>query len=414
MSMGFHTFTIFKKITYDEARLLYRDFEKYEAVKIYPIDKYEEYSDIRSFDKWLHSSSSQSCAINCYDRHKGISWILRFSKTALGYNDDPKATARTCSIKARINPKIFAGIKDYITVADEGLLGAVEAAFNLEARKISQILGEFDSYDLNRIDYCINFDLKELDINCTPEQMMKLIKRSNIPNTFTEWTAYDEKSHRKVTGKNSFYLKNNSVNINCYHKHYQLQREFSDCPDMENALDIIRFEIQCKYLKVYSMAQIIKNKSRHFTLLNEMLSDEVSRDIISRYFDKVVLRGDYYTIEKARRIIQSHNFSRKKEQRIIDSLELINGLRGIARAKATFQGQAVEDFRRTLRELTDININPVTIPKEWVIKGSRIHNLLDAYYRKLENEQSKERLEKAGVEMVDECLTENRRKLQCK
>jgi len=410
MSIGFHTFTIFKKITYDEARQIYKDFDKCGAVKIYPLDKYKEHPDASEFEKWLYSNSSQSYGISYHEKNKGISWILRFSKTTLGYNEDPKAAIKTCSIKAKINPKIFTGIKDYIAVADEGLLGTVETAFNLEADSVSSILGVFDSYYLNRVDYCVNFDLKELGINCTPEQMMKLIKHANIPSTFTEWTRYDEKSHRKVTGKNSFYLKNNSVNINCYYKHYQLQREFSDCPDIDNSLDVIRFEIQCKYLKVYNMAKIIKNKAMHLSLINEMLSDDVSCSIISKYFDRIVLRGNYYTIEKARKIIKSHNFRGKKEQRLINALELINMLRGIPKAKATFQGQEAEDFRRTLRELADININPVTIPKEWVIKGSRIPNLLEAYYGKIENEQFKEKLEKAEVEMVCEYLKDNKRK----
>jgi len=55
------------------------------------------------------------------------------------------------------------------------------------------------------VDFCVNFDLKKLGIPCTPDRMMWLIKRGDYPSHFKEWEYYCKKSHRKRTGKYSFY-----------------------------------------------------------------------------------------------------------------------------------------------------------------------------------------------------------------
>lgn len=77
----------------------------------------------------------------------------------------------------------------------------VEINFNNEAERVSPILGRLRSCYLNRVDYCINFDFKEVDIEYTPEQMKKLIKRSSIPNYYKECMEYDKEAHRRKSGK---------------------------------------------------------------------------------------------------------------------------------------------------------------------------------------------------------------------
>ena len=119
---------------------------------------------------------------------KGLSWILRYNTHSADY--------REYVIEARINPKVFVGIKDYITASDSRYLLEVEKKFNEEAIKISPLLGQFYQYKPKRIDFCINFDLRELGILCSPEQMMWLIKRGDYPSHFKELLHYDKTSHR--------------------------------------------------------------------------------------------------------------------------------------------------------------------------------------------------------------------------
>lgn len=364
------------------------------AIRIRPPDKMD--SSENTFIIKLNSTLPKYYKIEYTDKYKGISWMLRISNNSPSFFNSAVDEDKPCSIKVKINPKVFTGIKDYVSAANASYLNDVETLFNIEAQKISPILEEFSSYGLNRNDYCINFDLHELNIGCTPEQMIQLMKRSYCPEYFKERTKYDkDSSHRKKSNKYSLYLENNSVTINCYWKYKELCEDFIDCPSLENSRFLIRFEVQCKYSKIYSMSKIIRNKSGAFNVINEMLSVDVSSDIIKKYFNRIIQKGDYYTLERARNIVEFQHFKFKKEKRLIDTLNQINECRGISKAKDGLQDGKLEDFRRTLRELAEIGVNPVTIPKEWGIK--QIPNLMNAYYRKIEDEHLKKMLSKDNL-----------------
>lgn len=117
-------------------------------------------------------------------------------------------------VMAVINPKVLI-TGDYIIASWEDDLGIVERLYDREVEKISPHLLKFRECSLNRADPCLNIDLKELGIPCTPEQMMTLIERGNIPKHFEERKEkYDMKQHRMVTDKNSLYLESKSATIN--------------------------------------------------------------------------------------------------------------------------------------------------------------------------------------------------------
>ena len=330
-SIGYHTLTIFKTLTFAEARSLKKAFYRYRdntgEIRIRPIqpDTPDDTGD--PFDKILYSGSPRYLVIEYIGKTKGIRWILRFSNSSPKFINGRVEEARPCSIKATINPKVFVGNINYISAANEYYLTGVEESFNSEAQRISPLLDGFSSYGLNRNDYCINFDLNELNIGCTPMQMMQLIKRADIPTHFSEWTEYDAvSSHRRKSKDYCFYPKCNSVTINCYYKYRELLEDFSDCLDIEESKHVIRFEVQCRYLKVYNMMKVIKHKDYNANIIREMLSDDISLDIISKYFNHTIHGGNYYTLDMARKIIQSKRFSSKKEHRLIDALNKVTAL----------------------------------------------------------------------------------------
>jgi hypothetical protein len=324
-------------------------------------------------------------------------------------------------VKAIITPRVLLN-SDYLSVANESDFDKFKTVFSTEASKISPILGNIDSYSMSRNDYCINFDLKALGIPCTAEQMMVLIKRSNIPSHFTERTEYSKISKRHKADKDSFYLESGSVVINCYDKYAQLIRVFPSCPNIENAKGIIRFEVQCRYGKLYSMtkngicqskiSKISDEKSlielygdilygRHVAIpMDVLLSDDVCVEVIDKYFDKIILQGDYYTLSDAKTKIQSVDCHQKKKDRLIGALTLINRCRGISRAKESLSGEKLETFKRSLKDLNKMRINPVTIPKEWGIR--HIPNLLSAYHNKISEERNKERVTQFHRELYDD------------
>jgi len=72
-------------------------------------------------------------------------------------------------------------------------------------------------------------------------------------------------------------------------------------------------------------------------------------------------------------------------------LEIIKECEGIRSVKNVLKEKELEDFRRSIRELERLNINPVIIPEDWGIK--KIPNLLTNFYRLKEEERQKKEME---------------------
>jgi len=281
-------------------------------------------------------------------------------------NLDVGKNFRRYFLKAKIAPKLLLN-SDYISIANESDNIKTKAAFDNEANKISAIAEGFDLYSMNRCDYCANFHLEELKIPCTREQMMKLLKRADIPTIFYEWKEYDPTSHRKKPGEDSFYLKSKSVNVNCYDKYAHLMKNPKHrCQNKEDAKDLIRFEVQCKYPKLYTM---LKNQMHveteiepstpnlpselemeacgwdpfHYhriTLpIDRFLSDVIAVDVVDKYFRRIVRSGNYYTLEKAKSIIESLNLTHNRKEKLIKVLDLTNKCRGIYKARLSPEGK---------------------------------------------------------------------------
>lgn len=366
-SLGYHTMELSLKLTVDESLQLMQTFEKNKDVYI----------------KNNHNGSVYQRSVYYYigyrQPYKGLSWTLRYCKHPPEYMQivSHKVEDRCCSIKARINPKILLGLDDYIASADRTYLKDLIAVFNQEAKKLSPILKDFFCYSINRIDYCVNFDLEDLRIGLYPADYMVLIQQADIPNHFIEHKEYQGTTHRKKPGLNSFYLKNNSVHINCYWKYYQLQTQFPSVPYIDDSFYIIRFEVQCLYLKTNLMQKQIKDYDNFENLISVMLSDEFCQKVITSYYYKTIGRGDYYSLDAARKKIKSMNFNQNKEDRLLKALKLVNLHRGIFKAKSHLQGKELADLKRSMIDLGEIGINPVTIPRERGIKF--LPNLLNTY-----------------------------------
>lgn len=400
-SLGFHTMTLSLSLEYKEVQPLIKHFRKYsqntELIQIYRVgerNKLFEYNPTQKYEYIL----PRHIKIRYYKEDHGIKWDIRISN----WSDNFKSYM----VEATINPKILGGIQDYITAATYDDMGDAITNFNLEAEKISPILKTFDCYSLKRIDYCINFDLNELISGINPELIMNLIKRGDIPHFYKEWTEYDHVSHRKKSKSSSFYLINPSANINCYSKYMQLMersrknedRGFPPIPQstLNAAKSIIRFEVQCKYHKMYTLSSRAEEAgNRNCNKYESLLPYEVCNETINYYFNKTVGKGDWHTLQDAIRIIKSCNFNSQKEKRLMDALVLVNCCRSLAKAKENLHSSELEAFKRTLKELSGLNINPVTIPKEW---GYRyIPNLLYTYYDKAQKE-------KAEIQRMEEFL----------
>ena len=79
-SLGFHTFTIFLRLTESEALKLYKDFQECSNVRVRPIGN----------DEKKHHSLPNGYAVEYKERGVGLSWYMRFSSQVDEYSISPK------------------------------------------------------------------------------------------------------------------------------------------------------------------------------------------------------------------------------------------------------------------------------------------------------------------------------------
>lgn len=213
---------------------------------------------------------------------------------------------------------------------------------------------------------------------------MKLIRRGDVPPHFREWVEFDSTSHRMKSKPDSFYLISKSANINCYGKQVELQERNQKNPGsipqatLASAQDIIRFEVQCKYPKVYALSRSAEKKGNDSINKNhDLLKYKACLKAINYHYQKTIGKKDWFTLSKAEKIILRQDINKQKKERLISALQEVSQCRSLARAKALHQGEDLAAFKRTLKDLSDIGINPVTIPREWGI--SHIPNLMHTF-----------------------------------
>ncbi len=379
-SLGFHTITLSLPLfDNNEAHQLITDFctyrEKTGNIEIYRINEKNQ-PVIYYHSDYLPLKTN----IKFKDKDRGIRWCIRESKGVFNFFD--------YMVEATINPKILSGVIDYLTAATYNDIDLAAANFNEISKKISPLLHSFSDYRITRIDYCVNISLDEFFLECDPMQIMNLIKRSDIPHHYEEWMKYDNISHRMKSRPESFYLKSNSVTINYYSKYLQLLNKSQENvkkgypPINQEILDasrnIYRFEVQCKYHKIYSMSQKAKEAgNRSINKYKSLLDPILCVTIISNYYNKVIGKGDWYTLSTAIQIIKSKCFNSQKEQHLINALKDVSRCRSLVKAKESCPIEKIGTFTRALNQLETLNINPVTIPREWHIEY--IPNLLRSY-----------------------------------
>lgn len=383
-SLGFHTMTLTLSISLDDARQLLIDFSTYrkntKLIEMYIKDERGEPI------KYYYKYPLMPLKVDIYfiDRYRGISWCIRASKKPSDYAG--------YIVEVTINPKFLAGINDYLTAATYSDMNLTIINFNTESKKISPLLYQFNDYKIDRIDYCVNISLDEFIPEYNSEQILNLIKRSDIPPHYKEWKVYDNTAHRMISKPESFYLISNSVNINYYSKYLQLQNKSKENEDkgfdpidpeiLDASRNIYRFEVQCKYHKTYTISQKTEKEGNlDHNKYKILLSPVICIGIVSDYYKKTIGKGDWYTLSEAEKIIKSQNYNCQKKQKLINALKYVSQCRSLAKAKKNCPEDQLKSFKKTLDELSELNINPVTIPREWNIK--HMPNLLKSYFDKL-------------------------------
>lgn len=344
----FHTYELIIKIESEE------EFENYRNI-------FSVYSS-KNRGKFFPSKRDKNEYIMNATKGKGIIWSLakHFKKERVFYY-----------LKAKVNPGVLID-QDYINPISSDEISTLIKEFDMLSRAVSEHMPRFSDYKINRIDYCINLDIKEIGKGLSPQEIMKIIRRSDKPRGYKEFMKYDKSAKKSKPPKDSYYLINGSVNVNIYDKYEQLKKEKKDgkIPDwvpIEEAQNIIRFEIQCKQSKMKELRETYDIKKHDH---ESILSSEMCEEVLLSYFRKIIGPGEYYTIQTAKKIIEKSDYADNEKKEMVNALELVSLKRSIRKARESLDSKSKKkSFNEALDNLRQLNINPVTIPRDWDIKS---------------------------------------------
>ena len=238
------------------------------------------------------------------------------------------------------------------------------------AETIECIFGKLSMRDLrkwytSRIDYAINIKLPNAGKYTVLAKM-----------------GYDPYRYEEGNYTGSSYKKCKSIHLNFYDKQDHIKKKYHqmDCYHrlLQESKDIFRIEVQ---IRDYNKLAALKKKySLPDTKIMEFLNHEIAQEVISDYFLKVIKTGDYYSLKEAGKLIDSTKWRQSKKDNIKNWLRLIVQAGSISKAKGAFNvGTKLKGFKTVvkgsdatfnnyLNSCKEINLNPVTIPKEWNIK----------------------------------------------
>ena len=268
-------------------------------------------------------------------------------------------------LAVQVNPaKLLYGYDAYETVVEAELdnishsfAAAIVAAFNCNT------LPSLPDWFVHRIDYAVDIHTEFVD------NYLQLFDKADKPRWYKE--AYSSK-------QGSCYLECKAANVNVYKKAPQLKKLGYSQEVIDNAQKILRFEIQCKSPKVGRLRDRYELDGRQ---LRDFFSRQLATIVLFSYCRRVFKTGDYYSFREASKRIES--MVKPRSQTALEKiLRAIAQTRSISVAriqlpilgvviKNTIPGTCVklckDQFCRNLKQLSDLNINPVTIPRDWGI-----------------------------------------------
>ena len=227
--------------------------------------------------------------------------------------------------------------------------------------KVSECLKFVSSYlpaitqcYINRIDYCVNLQLKHREhvIN-----YIRLFKKCILPKKFMIKRYYEKKD--KAFSQDGVTLKRGKLlKITVYNKERQMKKENFKYPSGNAPNGLLRLEIQCFYRKVKGLQKKF-NTVNIIDFLN--FSDKISYEVFNHYIPKLLGRGDFYTLERAIQIIEDLNYRRKEKDKMI---ELVNHSAfhknlNIGIQKLLRDGCKEDVIKRLMKKFDDCNLSPM-------------------------------------------------------
>lgn len=325
--------------------------------EIQTINVLTEYYEIKEIREVLSKFKRGSGVIELPLSIPGII-LCSISYTSNGYYRIYLRVEPQTLIKGRRTIDVFECSTDSVTKLRSALDNVIE--------NISSILPYSDRWSVSRIDFTMNLTSEYV------KECVALAKKGKDPYQYTD----------PVNKPGSSYRKSKSVILNYYDKFDHVSKKINidsyDAYLLEEAQNIYRIEVQClnhNKLKHIRKKFELSSESNLYTYLRS----DIAEWAFLSYYDSVIGRADYYSLAAAIKIVKSKEWNNRKKENVVKWLKLIAQARSISKARqqfvegttldhSTFVKGSLNTFRNYEKACREINVNPVTIPKDWGIK----------------------------------------------
>ena len=215
---------------------------------------------------------------------------------------------------------------------------------------------DLSKWHTQRIDYTIDIQTPLVG------KYIQLFQRGDKPYRSVIDNDKQHKSEKDKTHyKNQVRYKNKSCTIQIYDK-YQERLTLKHYPkeQLAQCKNILRVELQCKHNKVSAIKKRFELPNKKF--LSYLLNEQQQEKLFTSYLTAICGKSTYYSLTKAKQIINKSQLRLVTKQELIHLLENVNSSKSVWKAKANYNKTT---FRRLKETIDKLNINLVTIPKRW-------------------------------------------------
>lgn len=193
---------------------------------------------------------------------------------------------------------------------------------------------------LTRIDYRMDIEVS----NNNRETLMYLYNKTLDKYRFKKkFNEYDT----------TIYFNSKSVQSKVYDKEAERKAKKEIIEDYEK--DILRFEVAVRN-------QHLNYNKRTYNIpknINSYLKSDICKSYMEKNLGVFLFKGDYYTIYKAKKIINNSLLKKSEKEAVIEFIKCISK-NGVTNTQGKFTKYK---FKKYIAILEELNINPILIPK---------------------------------------------------
>lgn len=255
----------------------------------------------------------------------------------------------------RINPRCVMKKYDYIGIFDPADTDVMIDKVNKYLISIDEFMPLVEQCKLSRIDFCANIEMSGQN---EIFDYIKILQKGYCNKKFNPELFYDYTSKRSKFYKNSCgFEQSNLLKVTYYNKYSQLQ-ENDRCKNIDDAINILRAEIQCEKKKVKHLSDKFGCTSV-VTFLKH--SDEIGTYVFKKYANIFFGNGDFYKIDTLYEFIENSRY-KEKNKKLMKELVLLSAKHGSLQTAFNKLKWDRRTRNSIMKKFNDIGISPIPIP----------------------------------------------------